>query len=245
VGDDSAAGQAVRRSALTVIVLAQLGCRDYSRLSRNLDGGAGDGAAHTRLYTLDFETPLTPEWSPTITSGSTIQVDTTRAHRGSSSLDALLAANSVMPQMALVSRTDPTLPSELYFRLWLFRANLADGDVVTYQQWAAPYRTLSLSLVSGQLYFRSEAATPGELPIAAPFRAGVWTCVIVHLTLQGNMLGVSVSIDGGAPQSAMLGLSTEAQWGVINLGHYNPTPVATQLWTDDLIVDSQPVICAE
>jgi hypothetical protein len=192
----------------------------------------------------------TTTWDPqTGGSGSSINIDTTRAYRGHSSLRLHHDALANIPANATIEEGGTFPTGTIYVRVWAYLPSPIANTIMQVVN-------LTDNSVYGVAYMINNGH-PGindyTPPLAFDYANNQtvprdrWTCLQMSATQSGTTGDIHIFVDGtevnvaqlGAPLSTLAGLS-------LGLSYPNAVTLpAEDMWIDEIIVDTKPTTCAE
>jgi hypothetical protein len=227
------------------------GCQDFSRFHT-----PSSCPSSNAVFCDGFEmTDIDSWWAQDVTSG-TAAIDPTRAYRGRSSLHLHsdpVAAGS-MAREDLFERTAETTFSRSYFlRAFLYLASPAPVETVplmTIEYNAGSYPGVSVAIAQGQLLLINAANAPFSTLSQTSLPTDRWICLEWEVE-QDTSGAMQVLLDGTEVPELSVHQNTLASspFNQIDISlMQSDVPEAEpahDLWFDELVVDHQPIGCAE
>ena len=201
-------------------------------------------------------------FSPVWTADTGLTLDSTHAHRGLQSVHAHVPA--LATGVTGFSQLDETrtlggasVPPTFYVRAWLFLSALPAGNnrmeaisVVS----ATPSSIGDYTFIhSNDTVIYTQADTQNALA-GVPPPTNTWFCVVFRVTRGTSSNGSLAFTSDVLPSLTLPGCTTDSNAtpiqhiglgiGFAGTNVFNPQP-ALDLWLDDVIVDTQPLTCAD
>jgi hypothetical protein len=231
--------------------LASGGCYDFSLLGRSPCQDQDPN-----IVCIDFESGLpTNAWQINATDNSRVELDTTRAHAGHTSLHAHLDAPTdptvTLWQAQLVS-LKPTPPTpDLYIRAWVFVPAPAPQADVRLISEAEPVQGVlpNVGLVDhrGLLGVADQVTDPTVSRVKVSdtvLPTDSWHCLVLHVTTS-EPSHIDGFLDGVAPAKLVNGAPTQLSPPLsrVSLGLRSPPLGPFDAWYDDVVIDSKQPGC--
>ena len=249
-----------------LLLLMLTGCRDYGLLrsasttdaATPADDGAtlpdlASGGCGAAILCDGFETSmLRPYWNIVSMAPSTVTLDGSRAHRGTSSVGIHVPARDSADQSTYASLefTITPLPAQLYVRAFFYRPSTTtdDIDLFNLEQNVTDNNGIYLVATGGQerLY---QVANPPDLVTngSTSLHADGWSCVELDVTeLSSSQPLATFRVDGGpfAPPARVAGgYTSKTGLSLVQYVMGGQTTKAIDFWIDDIIVDTVPIGC--
>jgi hypothetical protein len=191
-----------------------------------------------------FEDPSLSEWSRTLAQGGAARRTTSHAHAGSGALEVQTSGTGGMA-VVVADGLLPHASQELHVRAYAYvpksEAMIAQALVTVAD--AALTSGISLLTKGGRFALLAQA---GEIEqstkLAVP--TDTWFCLELDLLLGEGDGSVALTIDG-VESGVVPKIDRVAPTGVthVALGSVVADPQSSQLWIDDVAIDTKPVGC--
>lgn len=226
------------------------------------DSGAGDAASGdsgplvdctmtypaTRLCS-GFEQSGMGEWDYDITTEGTTDLSTTRAYRGTHSLEIQTTAVDAYKEARWGKNyvLDAVMTGDIYVRAyyWLDASTVVTDQlsILIVTSGVDPYPSANVLLVPGEMHSNidGESATaPFEFP------RDRWVCLRMHLVVAATGGSIDIAVDGATVLSKA-NIDTRVANGYTNVDvgvHYaTPAQTASRMWIDEVVIDTSPIAC--
>lgn len=200
------------------------------------------------------QTTLNPRWTPDFTSGA-IMVDAQRSYRGTSSLHAstsTITSATTNPHASIVSYDGlGTVTGIVYAREWIYIP--ATFPTVEFAQVMnfADDAGLGISLGTRDGFLVNNDYTSGmyKQSTTVPLPVGRWACFQMEMP-SGSTATARVFVDGvevsdiAITRTSTQPRPTHVYVGLTWIGTLSSLP-ASEVWIDELVIDSAPTTCAQ
>jgi len=226
------------------------------------DGGSGDAVSGDSGPLVDctmtypsarlcsgFEQSGLGEWDYDIATEGTTDLSTTRAYRGTHSLEIKTSAVDAYKEARWGKNyaLDAAMTGDIYIRAyyWLDASTVVTDQlsILVALSGVDPYPSANLLLVPGEMHSNIDgefASAPFEFP------RDRWTCVRMHLVVATTGGSIDIAVDGTSVLSKA-NIDTRVANGYTNVDvgvHYaTPAQAASHMWIDEVVVDTAPVTC--
>jgi hypothetical protein len=202
-----------------------------------------------------FEQGLTTVGWNRITGNGAIDVDTTRAYRGTTSIHAhtnpIPSTTTTNPKAVLQLQQGLPITGTLHARLWIYipspHSSSEFDQLINFTD--ASGDGISLGTRNGVITANDYTDTTYAESATAQLPVDRWACL--QLSIPSGTTGTTrVYLDGAEvtdvalPKPTVQPEPTRVELGVQWVATVSNWP-ATDLWFDDVIVDDQPITCAQ
>jgi len=233
--------------ALSALLLT--GCQLGFPLDGYDDGSEKDSArCETAFLCEDFESGIDPaRWENVVTTGSSVEIDDTRFHGGKRALHSSVTTSVAGAENKAQLNHDQTVPDRVFVRFfaWVQPASVDDVVVAVLMRGSGEYLGTNLRVTPlGLVTLTNWAEEPdANYDGATSVPSDRWLCF--EWSVDRTTGKIEVKQDGKTSVSVTASTIVDANWLQLGALLTQPAPGdSTDVWIDDLIVDTRPIGCS-